>query len=105
MYKGITPTFTLTLPENINLGAAEAVLVTFATRNGNTLLSKGGDDLDIQGNVVSVFLTQEETLAFPTGRVLVQVNWTYLDGTITKRACTDIASVYWTPNLVNEVME
>ena len=104
MYKGITPTFTLTLSdETLDLGTATSVYVTFADRDGKVLLTKTGADLVIDENVVEVYLTQAETLSFPQ-KVSIQVNWTYNDGGTVKRDCSEIAITYFRNNLLNEVI-
>ena len=103
MYKGITPTFTLTLPETVDLDLASNVYVTFG-RRGNKILEKTGGDLAIEDNTIAVFLSQEETLALPSGEVQIQVNWTYQEQGATVRACTDIATTWWSPNLEPEVL-
>ena len=105
MYKGITPTFILTLPAEGHIFDAEHVYVTLAAKcktitKSDTELSF---DTDAQGNaVIYVFLTQEETLAFPKGQVLIQVNWTFDDGA--QRACSTIASVTFADNLLDGVI-
>lgn len=104
MYKGITPTFTLTLPEDVDLSFASNVYVTLG-RKGNAILQKTGQELGIDSNVISVFLTQAETLALPTGQVQIQVNWTYQEAGVAKRACSEIAVTYWKGNLEPEVLE
>lgn len=104
MYKGITPTFTLTLPESVDLSTAANVYVSFASKVCDVSLQKSGDELTVERNVVSVFLTQEETLSFPRGETAVQINWTYQEADVTKRACSTIATVTWTDNLINEVI-
>lgn len=104
MYKGITPTFTLTLPEDIDLSFASHIYVTLG-RKGKAILQKTEEDLDIDANIVSVFLSQEETLALPAGQVQIQINWTYLESGATKRACSDIATTYWKGNLEAGVLE
>lgn len=103
MYKGITPTFTLTLPEDIDLSTASNVYATFVSKDGVSM-TKSGDDLSVDKNTISVLLTQAETLSFPRGEVSVQVNWTYQEEDVTKRACSTIATVTWTDNLLNEVI-
>lgn len=103
MYKGITPTFTLTLPEDIDLDLATNVYVTFG-RRGKKILEKTGSDLAIDDNEIGVFLSQEETLALPTGEVQIQVNWTYNEADAVVRACSDIATTWWQPNLESEVL-
>jgi len=104
MYKGTTPTFTLTLPEEIDLTDATEVRVTFANRNSRILADKTGSDLAIDGNTIGVFLTQQETLGFPAGSVFIQVNWLYNDEGTVKRAASDIAVAFFQQNLWNEVM-
>ena len=104
MFKGITPTFTLTLSdETLDLGTATNVYVTFADRDGKVILTKDGSNLTIDGNVVEVYLTQQETLSFPQ-KVSLQVNWTYNDGGEIKRDCSDVAIAYFRNNLLNEVI-
>ena len=103
MYKGITPTFTLTLPDDIDLGLASNVYVTFG-RRGKKVLEKTGNDLAIDDNEIGVFLSQEETLALPTGEVEIQVNWTYNEADTVVRACSNIATTWWQPNLEPEVL-
>lgn len=104
MYKGITPTFTLTLPEDIDLSFASHIYVTLG-RKGKAILQKTEEDLGIDANIVSVFLNQEETTALPVGEVQIQINWTYQEAGITKRACSEIASTYWKGNLEPGVLE
>ena len=102
MYKGTTPTYSLTFPDGIDFSPVN-VYVTFAKSNRQVILTKENDDLDIQQNVINVFLTQEETLSLPLGCV-IQVNWTYLENGVTKRACSDIVGIPVRENLVNEVL-
>ena len=97
MYRGTTPTLTLTLPEGTDFtGATVYVSLSDDHRNEPMRVT----DLDIEDNVISLFLSQEQTLALPK-RVLIQVNWTYGDGT---RACSNIVSFDTKKNLINEVL-
>lgn len=103
--KGTTPTFTLTLPEDIDLNAADNVYVTLSYMNsGREIFTKESEDLVIDGNVIDVFLTQEETLSFPSAAML-QVNWTYNDAGVNKRASSEIVSIDFTNNLLSRVVE
>lgn len=104
-FKGTTPTYTLTLPEEIDLSQASNVYVTFAKSNYAVIVQKDSDELEIVGNVVNVFLTQEETLRFPLGEVYLQLNWTYVENNISKRACSQIVTIKSARNLINEVIE
>ena len=104
MYRGTTPTYTFTLPDEVDLTLAADVYVTFAKYNRETLFTKTGSDLSITAHSASVYLTQEETLSLP-GEVLIQLNWTYAEGTKMKRACSDILTIRTKRNLINEVIE
>lgn len=103
MYKGTTPTFTLTFPETTDLGLASSVVCTFA-KGEKEIATKRDDDLNVDGNVIEVFFSQEETLRFPVGAISVQVNWTYNEGGINKRACSTIAKVWVDANLYKAVI-
>lgn len=104
MVRGTTPTYIFTFPEDVDLSMAEAIYVTFANKQYQTLLEKTGDDLEVSGNTVSVFLNQEETLTIQRTEVYIQINWTYNDGGITKRACSEILKDSVGRNLINEVI-
>lgn len=103
MYKGTTPTFTLTFPDDVDLTLANHVYVTF--EKGNKELRKTGTDLVVTEHQIDVFLSQEETLSFPSGDVSLQVNWTYADGGVTKRAASNIVTVNMRTNLEDTVLE
>ncbi len=100
MFTYTTPTFTMSLPEGIDLGSADNVYVTFAT-NGKHILTKSNGDLFIRKNVIRVTLTQSETKNFPH-RVNLQVNWTYTEDGMQKRACSNVKSLEFRNNLVEE---
>lgn len=103
MYKGTTPTFTLTFPQTVDLTGASNVYVTFSAPDRTEILTKTGADLNIDVNVIEVFLTQEETLKMPCS-CLLQVNWTYTEGGVVKRACSDLVTIINQSNLKNEVL-
>ena len=96
MFRGTTPTLTLTFPEGTDFSGAN-VYVSFSDENRNELMRI--TELGIDSNVISLFLTQEETLALPR-RVLIQVNWKYGN----QRACSNIVSFDTQRNLINEVL-
>ena len=105
MTQGTTPTFTLTFPDEIDFSIVDDIIVTFADAKMDVLMEKGKNDITIDRNVLEIYLTQEETLAFPIATLYVQVNWTYnVDGEI-KRACSNIARFKTCKNLHDEVME
>lgn len=103
--RGTTPTYRLILQdESIDLAEASQVFVTFADGKYHKIFEKTGTDLYIDGNIVEIFLSQEETLQLPSGEILVQINWTYQEGTTTKRAASQIVRTTSARNLKNEVI-
>lgn len=109
MYKGITPTITLSLPESSAVLNASHVYVTIADKCKS--ITKQDDELTIEADTehetinISVFLTQSETLAFHKGSVMIQVNWTYMESGTSKRACSTIGKLTFADNLLNGVIE
>lgn len=97
--RGTTPTLVLTFEDpDLDLTECSNVYVTF---NVGTGLTKTGADLEVKEREIDVYLTQAETLAFPTGKVKMQANWVYTDGT---RGASDIASVEFTRQLLGSVL-
>ena len=96
MYRGTTPTLILTFPEGTDFSGSD-VYVSFSDQKRNELIRM--ENPPIEDNVISIFLTQEQTLSLPT-YVLIQVNWTYGN----KRACSNIVSIDTKRNLINEVL-
>lgn len=62
MRKGSTPTHTFTMPPE-TAGKISAVEITY-TQNKQVILQKREQDCTIEGDVVSVTLSQEETFLF-----------------------------------------
>lgn len=77
MRQGTTPTIQITV-NNIDLADMERIYVVFE-QNGN-LLKKGMTDLKVENNVISVLLTQEETLSFKNGNCNIQLRMITYDG-------------------------
>lgn len=61
MRRGTTPTHTFTT--DVDLSSAEVMYITYQQRS-KTILEKTLDDATIEGNKVTVRLTQAETLRF-----------------------------------------
>lgn len=102
MVKYTTPTFSLTVSTSVDLTDATNIYATFIAPGVN--ITKTGTDLDVSEHQVDVFFTQDETAKFPVGSMRIQLNWTYQEGSIAKRACSEIATVNVTPNLLDEVV-
>ena len=96
MYRGTTPTLILTFPEGTDFSGSD-VYVSFSDQKKNELIRI--ENPPIEDNVISIFLSQEQTLALPN-YVLIQVNWTYGN----HRACSNIVSIDTKRNLIGEVL-
>ena len=101
-----TPDLTLTIPNTTvpDLTEAENVYVTFADGN-KEIYTKTGDDLIVTAYSVDVYLSQEETAAFRTGRITVTMNWTYHEGGRVKRAKAGPAKIEIEDNALKRVVE
>lgn len=99
MVQATTPTFVLTLPDTVDL--TEPSHFYFSLRQGHVKIEKTGSDLVIDGQTISVYLTQAETLTIMPGIVKIQLNWTYQNGS---RAASEIVSVNVSENLLKEVL-
>lgn len=100
MIQFTTPTFILTLPNTVDL--SEAQNLYFSLVQGKTEIIKTGSDLVIDGQTVSVYLSQEETARFSNLKASLQLNWVYPNGA---RACSTIVSVDVGNNLLKEVVD
>lgn len=98
MVQATTPTFILTLPESVDLSEAQNIYFTLKQDKKEIVKT----DLSIDGQNISVYLTQEETLPFTQGYAFLQLNWTYADGS---RACSKIVRVAVGNNLLKKVVE
>ena len=99
MVQATTPTFVLTLPDTVDL--TEPIHFYFTLRQGIVRIEKADSDLVIDGQTISVYLSQAETLTLTPGIVKLQLNWTYANGS---RAASEIVSVNVTDNLLKEVV-
>ena len=100
IYKGTTPSLTLTFDTDLDLTEADSVAVTFATDYRKPLFEKTGTDLIVDEHAITMYFTQQQTLAIQSHTMLIQMN--ALFGT--ERICSDIAKLCWAENLKNEVM-
>lgn len=105
MIRGTTPTLTFTLSDNtIDLSSARNVYVTI--QHGRRVITKTGSDLTIDGNVVTAWLSQEDSLSLPDGASAeAQINWTYYDGTVLNRAATAVKTFAIQKQLLARVVE
>lgn len=78
MKRGTTPTIMVTVT-GCDMGMFEKVYFTLL-QNGNTIIKKT-EDLILDGNSVTMRLTQEETLSLQTGDVQIQMRAVTAEGT------------------------
>lgn len=95
MIIGTTPTFTLRVRKTdlVDFTAASNIYVTL--KQGNLLLTKNSANITVvDSKTIQVSLTQAESLDFVIDKAIeLQVNWTYLNGLIVKRAATKVVSI------------
>ena len=96
--RGTTPIFTLTFTD-VDLTAAAHVYVTF--KQGGRILTKSDADLTVTATSIEVPLSQEETLMFATGDVLIQANWTAAG----VRTASEITKYEFTKQLLAKVVD
>ena len=100
MYKGTTPTFIFTFTD-FDPTTADDIILTFSADKRVPIVEVGKDDMTITHTQISVWLSQEETLSFPMGRIYCQFNFLFEDG---QRVASRIKDVEFNRNLHNEVM-
>lgn len=96
---GTTPTHTFTLP--FEKETLAEVRITY-TQSKKKIITKEIDDLEIDGNDISLTLAQEETFLFEEGRnVSIQLKIKTTEGLVFN---SDIIEMRVDPSLDNEVI-
>ena len=107
MIIGTTPTFTLKLKRtyDVDLTTVQNVYVTL--KQGTNILTKSGLDINVvDSKTVTVTLTQQESLNFSLDKKIeLQLNWTYSDQGMIKRAATKIIEITLEKQLLTQVLE
>ena len=99
---GTTPTFQCALPEGYDIRGA-AVWLTIAQEQFNRELTITGDRLMLDDNVISVFLTQAETLKMmPNKPATIMINWVF-EGN--NRGCTHKIPLQFDDNLIKRALQ
>lgn len=71
MIRATTPTHTFTLPFDYNT-FVKKIVITYS-QNGEIVLNKTEKDIVVNGNAISVKLTQEDTVKFVADSVKIQL--------------------------------
>lgn len=107
MIIGTTPTFTLKLKRtyDVDLTTVQNVYVTL--KQGTNILTKSGLDINVvDSKTVTVTLTQQESLNFSLDKKIeLQLNWTYSDQGMIKRAATKIIEITLEKQLLTQVLQ
>lgn len=108
MIRATTPTFRMQVVtksgEPVDLSNANHIYISLVSDNAELQLSEADDGVDIDGNVVSVYLTQAQSLKFQEkDKIEIQVNYTY--GNKHSRAATKISQKKADRNLLPEVVD
>ena len=100
MKKGLTPTITMTFPAEIDFDDMDHIVFTMK-QNNRTVIEKWDSQLTISDNVVTVWLSQAETLALSVGEASYQLDWTYPEDANhhVNRGGSDIHTIIITENL------
>lgn len=78
MYRGTTPTNVFRT--DVDLENASVLFVSYK-QNGKVVLEKSLEDLSVKKTLVTVNLTQKETLLFQDGIVTIQIRAKFPDNT------------------------
>lgn len=93
-----TPQFVLRLPSSVDLSNASDIY--FSIKQGNVNLKKHGSVVVLEEpNVVSVELSQVETLMFYEGWAFIQLNWIFENG---KRGGSKKKKIWIDDNILRE---
>ena len=71
MRRGSTPTHVFT----VDLDLTDANIYVSYEQDGRVIIEKTGEDLTVTPNSVTTSLTQEDTLSFHPGEVLIQLRY------------------------------
>lgn len=99
MYRGTTATNTFTLPFYMEIADLSAVYVSYS-QNGKVVVEKALNDLSIstkENLIITVSLTQEDTLKFSEGKVKIQIR---LKTTTGAAMASDVITTY-----ANEILK
>lgn len=76
MRRGSTPTNTF----NVDIDLRDATVYVTYEQKGQIVLEKTGDDLTVTEDSITLELSQEDTLKFVPGSVLIQIRYVFANG-------------------------
>ena len=96
----LTPTITFELPEDVDTSLIHNIY--FALRQRSVLIIRTGENIEVDGQNINVFLPQEETVKISSGRAAISLDWTYPNGL---RGGTETIEIFVNENLIGRVLE
>lgn len=79
MHRGTTPINIF--QTDVDLTNASVLFITYK-QNDKVILEKSIDEVKIQNNIVSAYLSQKDTLLFTEGIVTIQIRAKFPDGSV-----------------------
>ena len=77
--RGTTPTIQVVLPDELDMSTIVTAWI-YINQNGEVIVDRSNDTIEIEDNTLSITLTQEETLALSDGFAFIQVRLLDTDG-------------------------
>lgn len=96
----LTPTITFELPESVDTSLFQNIY--FALRQRSVLIIRTGENIEVDGQNINVFLPQEETVKISKGKAEISLDWTYQNGL---RGGTETIEISVDENLIGRVLE
>lgn len=96
----LTPTITFELPEDVDTSLFQNIY--FALRQRNVLIIRTGENIEVDGQNINVFLPQTETVKIRKGKAEISLDWTYPNGL---RGGTETIGISTEDNLIGRVLE
>lgn len=72
MRRGTTPTHTCTIPSSLDVSTLSEIYITYS-QFGRPKLEKTKEDITIDGQTLTINLSQAETLSFKVGKARIQL--------------------------------
>jgi hypothetical protein len=96
----LTPTIKFELPEDVDTSLFQNIY--FALRQRSVLIIRTGENIEVDGQNINVFLPQTETVKIRSGRASISLDWTYPNGL---RGGTETEEIECEDNLIGRVLE
>lgn len=105
MISGTTPTFTLYFNGDVQLYNAIKIQVTLSdAKNGEVLVTKNKDQMEVYSDRLKVTYTQDETLLLAGKTTILRANWVYAGNPVPKKKKKK-KYIYWERNEVDMVID